>query len=52
MGAKFFIFNRGSISQAGRRGFESHLPLQLFNQLQASRQPVGSNWLHLHYGED
>ena len=28
-----FIFNRRSHSQAGRRGFESRLPLQLFRNL-------------------
>jgi hypothetical protein len=27
----FCIFNRGSISQAGRRGFDSRLPLHPFN---------------------
>jgi hypothetical protein len=31
--AKFCIFNLRSISQAGRRGFESRLPLHLFNHL-------------------
>jgi len=29
--AKFFICNLGSDSQAGRRGFESHLPLHFSN---------------------
>jgi len=33
--AKFCIFNLQSISQAGRRGFESRLPLHFFNKLQA-----------------
>ena len=31
--AKFCIFNLWSISQAGRRGFESRLPLHVFNHL-------------------
>jgi len=31
----FFIFKCVPTSQAGRRGFEPHLPLQLFNKLQA-----------------
>src|SRR5258708_2433239 len=30
----YFIVNRQPTSQAGRRGFESRLPLQLFNDLQ------------------
>src|ERR1700733_13729814 len=30
---KSFIYNRRSYSQAGRRGFESRLPLHLFNNL-------------------
>ena len=30
---KSFIYNRRSYSQAGRRGFESRLPLHLFNHL-------------------
>ena len=45
MGAMFFIFNRRSRSQAGRRGFESRLPLDLFDNLQALDNrlaPVGS----------
>ena len=29
----FFIYNLGPASQAGRRGFESRLPLHLFNCL-------------------
>ena len=31
----FFIYNPRPDSQAGRRGFEAHLPLHLFNYLQA-----------------
>ena len=31
--AKFFIYNLMTISQAGRRGFDSRLPLQSFQQL-------------------
>ena len=31
---KSFIYNRRSYSQAGRRGFESHLPLHVFMYLQ------------------
>ena len=37
--AKFCIFNLWSISQAGRRGFESRLPLQcrlVFGALEAA----------------
>ena len=34
--AMFFIFNVLSISQAGRRRFESGLPLHKINNLQAS----------------
>ena len=34
-------------SQAGRRGFESRLPLQILQQLASSSKQVGSNWLHL-----
>jgi hypothetical protein len=30
----FFVSNLQSYSQAGRRGFESRLPLHLFNDLQ------------------
>ena len=33
---KSFIYKQGLISQAGRRGFESRLPLHLFNHLHAS----------------
>src|SRR5271157_4701149 len=39
----FFIVKRRPYSQAGRRGFESHLPLHLFNHLQRflnSAQPT------------
>ena len=46
---KSFIYNRRSYSQAGRRGFESRLPLHLFNNLQASRQrlaPIGSIYVY------
>jgi hypothetical protein len=32
----FFVSNLLSSSQAGRRGFESRLPLHLFNNLHAS----------------
>src|ERR1039457_2926798 len=32
---KFFIVKRRPYSQAGRRGFESRLPLHLFNNLHA-----------------
>ena len=32
----FFVSNLLSSSQAGRRGFESRLPLHLFNHLQLS----------------
>ncbi len=34
-------------SQAGRRGFDPRLPLQLLQQLASSSQQVGSNWLRL-----
>ena len=43
----FSISNRCVISQAGRRGFEPRLPLQILQQLASSSQQVGSNWLHL-----
>ena len=36
MDAKFRIFNPWSTSQAGRRRFESGLPLHLFNHLYTS----------------
>ena len=35
---KPFIYNRRSYSQAGRRGFESRLPLQFFNNLAKSSE--------------
>jgi hypothetical protein len=34
----FFIFKCVPTSQAGRRGFEPHLPLHLFNDLQVYRR--------------
>ena len=34
--AKFFVSDLLSFSQAGRRGFDSRLPLHLFNDLHAS----------------
>jgi len=34
MDSMFSIFNLGAASQAGRRGFESRLPLHLFNSLE------------------
>jgi hypothetical protein len=39
----FFVSNLQSSSQAGRRGFESGLPLHLFNNL----QPLGRCVLRL-----
>ncbi len=33
MGTKFCIFNRLSISQAGRRGFDPRLPIHVFQSL-------------------
>jgi hypothetical protein len=36
---KSFIYNRRSYSQAGRRGFESRLPLHSFNNLRAFPTP-------------
>jgi len=36
--AKEFIFNLQTISQAGRRGFDPRLPLQLFNNLTSIAQ--------------
>jgi len=33
----FFVSNLPSFSQAGRRGFESRLPLHFFNELQVCR---------------
>jgi len=32
---KSFIYNRHPFSQAGRRGFESRLPLHIFNYLRS-----------------
>ena len=36
----FFIFKCVPTSQAGRRGFEPHLPLHVFNNLQASLKTI------------
>ena len=41
--AMFFIFNLLSISQAGRRGFESRLPLHFFNHLHTSQNQLLSH---------
>jgi hypothetical protein len=37
LGAMFFIVKRQPTSQAGRRGFESRLPLHEINNLEAPR---------------
>jgi hypothetical protein len=36
----FFVSNLLSYSQAGRRGFDSRLPLHLFNNLRLAIKPV------------
>jgi hypothetical protein len=41
-----FIFNRKSISQAGRRRFEPGLPLQLFNNLGIKTHDLSLQSLH------
>jgi hypothetical protein len=46
---KPFIYNRNPFSQAGRRGFESHLPLHLFNHLEGfCHLPARSCWSATH----
>ena len=47
MDSMFSIFNLGSASQAGRRGFESRLPLHLFNNLGVPIQSTCSKMLQL-----
>ena len=43
--AKDCIYNLRSISQAGRRGFESHLPLHIFNHLRGlTTTPAQADW--------